>query len=159
MNKPRSLRSEARTYALQAIYSWLISGNSMDKIKQEWLSSIHTQVVNPLNEKPEYLLVEMDEKQIDKAYFDKLLTGIAKHHEDLNDALAPCLSRPLEELTPIEHAILWIGAYELIQHPDVPYRVAINESVELAKLFGAQDSHKFVNGVLDKLAKLHRSSD
>lgn len=153
MNKPRSLRSEARTYALQAIYAWLISGNSMDKIKQEWLSSIHTQIFDPLYEKPQYLLVEIDEKKIDRAYFDKLLSGVAKHYENLNEALAPYLSRPLEELTPIEHAILWIGACELTQYPDVPYRVAINESVELAKLFGAQDSHKFINGVLDKLAK------
>jgi N utilization substance protein B len=156
MNKPRSLRSEARTYALQAIYSWLISGNPMDKIKQEWLASINTQISDPFYEKPEYLLVEMDEKQIDRAYFDKLLSGIARHHETLNEVLAPSLSRPLEELTPIEHAILWIGAFELTQMPDVPYRVVINESVELAKLFGAQDSHKFINGVLDKLAKSHR---
>lgn len=157
MNKPRSLRSEARTYALQAIYSWLISGNPMDKIKHEWLSSIHAQISDPFYQKPEYMLVEIDEKQIDRAYFEKLLSGVARHHEALNEALVPCLSRALEELTPIEHAILWIGAFELIQQPDVPYRVVINESVELAKLFGAQDSHKFVNGVLDKLAKIHRS--
>lgn len=156
MSKPRSLRSEARAYALQAIYSWLMSGNSMDKIKQEWLASINPQVSDPYSEKPQYLLVEMEEKQIDKAYFDKLLTGVAKHHENLNDILLPSLSRPLEELTPIEHAILWIGAFELTELPDVPYRVVINESVELAKLFGAQDSHKFINGVLDKLAKIHR---
>ena len=158
MNKPRSLRSEARTYVLQALYSWLISGNPIEKIKQEWLASINTQVSDPFSDKPEFLLVEIDEAKIDKAYFEKLLSSVVRHHEALNEALAPCLSRPLEELTPIEHAILWIGACELIQHPDVPYRVAINESVELAKLFGAQDSHKFVNGVLDKLAKLHRPS-
>ncbi len=156
MNKPRSLRSEARAYALQAIYSWLMSGNPMDKIKKEWLASINVQVLDPFYEKPEYLLIEIDEKQIDRAYFEKLLSGVAKHHEALNEALAPCLSRSLEELTPIEHAILWIGAFELTEQPDIPYRVVINESVELAKLFGAQDSHKFVNGVLDKLAKIHR---
>lgn len=153
------MRSEARTYALQAIYSWLMSGNDLSKIKKEWLSSIHTQEVDPFHEKPEYLLVEIDEKQIDRVYFDKLVSGIARHHIDLNIALEPCLSRSIEEITPIEQAILWIGAHELIYQLDIPYRVAINESVELAKLFGAQDSHKFVNGVLDKLAKAHRLNE
>ncbi len=99
----------------------------------------------------------MDKTDID--YFKELLQGIPAHCVNLDQHLQPLLDRPADELDPIELAILRIGAYELMQRPDIPYRVAINEGVELAKAFGAADGHKYVNGVLDKLARQLRSKE
>ena len=92
-------------------------------------------------------------RQANAEYFQALLAGILKEMDALNAALEPHLDRPVGELSPIEHASLLLGAYELTHCLDVPYRVAINEAVELAKRYGGTDGHKYVNGVLDKLAK------
>jgi N utilization substance protein B len=88
----------------------------------------------------------------DEDYFYQLLEGVSKHMAELDNRLAALVDRKMVALSPIEHAILCISAYELIYDPSIPYRVAINEGVELAKLYGGTDGHKYVNGVLDKLA-------
>jgi N utilization substance protein B len=95
-------------------------------------------------------LTEQDVKDVDITYFRELLTGVATNAEKLDALMAPYLSRQLEELGQVERAILRLALFELSKRQDVPYKVAINEAIELAKTFGAEDSHKFVNGVLDK---------
>ena len=93
-----------------------------------------------------------DFERADEDYFRQLIEGVSEHLDELDQRIAAFIDRPLAELSPIEHAILCISAYELIHDPSIPYRVAINEGVELAKRYGGTDGHKYVNGVLDKLA-------
>ena len=127
-------RRKARVLALQAIYSWQLSGNAIATIEQ-------------------HMLLENDVTKMDVEYFKDLARGVSVHHAQLDELLAPHLARPFEDLDMVEKAILRLSGYELKFREDVPYKVAINESIELAKLFGAEDSHKFVNGVLDKAVK------
>ena len=94
----------------------------------------------------------------DVPYFKALVQGVVDQHDELNALLAPHLDRPMAEITPIEQALLWIGIYELAHHPETPHKVIINEAIILAKQFGATDGHKYINGVLDKAAKLLRTS-
>ena len=126
-------RRRARECAVQAIYSWQLSGNDIADVELEFLS-------------------EQDTQGVDIAYFRELLVGVAINAARLDKAMAPYLSRQLEELGQVEKAILRLAMFELSFREDVPYKVAINEAIELAKVFGADDSHKFVNGVLDKAA-------
>lgn len=126
-------RRRARECAVQAIYSWQLSGNDIADVELEFLS-------------------EQDTQGVDIAYFRELLVGVAINATRLDKAMAPYLSRQLEELGQVEKAILRLAMFELSFRKDVPYKVAINEAIELAKVFGADDSHKFVNGVLDKAA-------
>ncbi|GAA5191596.1 transcription antitermination factor NusB [Ferrimonas gelatinilytica] len=128
-----SERRKARQLAVQAIYSWQMSGNAIADIEHEFLT-------------------EQDVQGADIAYFRELLAGVAAQATTLDSKLKPNLARLPEEVDPLEMAILRLGAYELLHRDDVPYKVAINEAIELAKVFGAEESHKFVNGVLDKLA-------
>ena len=93
-----------------------------------------------------------DFDRADEDYFRQLIEGVSDNIASLDERLAEFIDRPIAELSPIEHAILCISAYELIHDPSIPYRVAINEGVELAKRYGGTDGHKYVNGVLDKLA-------
>lgn len=93
------------------------------------------------------------------AYFESLFHAVLKETSDLEMKLSPHLDRSFAELSPIERGILLIGAHEIVNCPDVPYRVAINEAVELAKKYGGTDGHKYVNGVLDKLAKIMRPDE
>ena len=93
-----------------------------------------------------------DMSRVDVEYFEKLVKGINKQRNALDDALLPALDRPIAELDPVERAVLRIAAYELTQCPDIPARVVINEGIEVAKRFGADKGHRYVNGVLDKLA-------
>jgi N utilization substance protein B len=119
---------------LQGVYAWLVGGAEVTLIAAN--------------------LAEDDGfKRAEKNYFRTLLHGVLKDEDMLSARITPYLDRPLIELSPIERAILLIGAYELVQCPDVPYRVAINEGVELAKKYGGTDGHKYINGVLDKLAQ------
>jgi len=127
-------RKNAREFTLQGIYAWLVGGVDI------------TLIAANLQEDAQF-------KRADEAYFRTLLYGVIKDEDLLNSRLAPCLDRPMSELSPVERGILLIGAYELLSCPDVPWRVAINEGVELAKKFGGTDGHKFINGVLDKLAQ------
>ena len=126
-------RRRARECAVQAIYSWQLSGNDIADVELEFLS-------------------EQDTQGVDIAYFRELLVGVAINAARLDKAMEPYLSRQLEELGQVEKAILRLAMFELSFREDVPYKVAINEAIELAKVFGADDSHKFVNGVLDKAA-------
>ena len=129
----KSPRHRARELALQGIYQWRVSGGEGAAIEKQ----IHA---------------EKNLGRYDKALFSKLLLGALAQHADIEKLLAPHLDRPLSELSPVEFAVLLLGAFELSQHQEVPYKVVINEAVELAKTFGGTDGHKFVNGVLDKLS-------
>ncbi len=130
---PKSGRRRAREFALQGLYQWLLSRASGDEI------------VAHLREQDDF-------DKCDRAHFDALLHGAISEATTLDAVLARHVDRPVAQLSPVEHAVLMIGAYELTHCLDIPYRVAINEAVELAKAFGGTDGHKYVNGVLDKAA-------
>jgi transcription antitermination protein NusB len=130
---PKSARRLAREFALQAVYQWLLA--------QHYVSDLITEFRSVTGF-----------SRADAKLFDTLLRGIAAEHASLAEHLTPHVDRPWAEVTPIERSILFIGAYELAHMPETPYRVVINESIELAKTFGGTDAHKYVNGVLDKLA-------
>jgi N utilization substance protein B len=127
-------RRTARHFAVQAIYEWQISQNAPSVIEA-------------------HMLLQAQGKKIDFAYFKKLLHGVVDHCTELDELLTPYMSRKISETNPVELAILRIACYELKHCIDVPYRAVINEALELAKTFGAEESHRFVNGVLDQLAK------
>ncbi len=133
-------RRSARSFALQAVYQWQIAGQPLTDIDAQFR-------------------VDNDMKDTDVQMFSELLHGVAKSKSELDKAFEPYLDRALHDLDPIELAVLRIGTYELMKRVEVPYRVAINESVELAKIFGATESHKYVNGVLDKLAQRVRYAE
>lgn len=124
-------RRKARKLAVQAIYSWQLSDNSMSDIEAQFLT-------------------DNDTSKIDVDYFLILVRGVAGQVKSLDEAVSPFLDRPLKDLDQVERAVLRLAAFELRERLDVPYKVAINEAIELAKSFGADDSHRFVNGVLDK---------
>ncbi|NWG87086.1 MAG: transcription antitermination factor NusB [Hydrogenophilaceae bacterium] len=138
MSKTRGNRRIARELVLRVLYQWQLTGDDFAKLLVQ------------AEEAEEYA-------QANATFLKGLLDGILKEAAALDQALAPCLDRKVAELSPIEHGVLLIGAYELSHSLDVPYKVAINEAVELAKRYGGTDGHKFVNGVLDKLAKSVRS--
>jgi N utilization substance protein B len=117
-------------------------------MNQSAVSEIETQFV-----------MDQDMDSCDKVYFREILQGVTASAKKLDNLFEELLDRPLSELDPIELAIMRIGSFELSQRLDVPYRVAINESVELAKGFGATESHKYVNGILDKLAQRVRREE
>ena len=129
----KSPRHRARELALQGVYQWRITAGDDVQIEKQ----IHA---------------EKNLGRYDKELFSKLLRGTLSGHAGLETLLTPHLDRPLAELSPVEFAVLMLGAFELSQHLEVPYKVVINEAVELAKTFGGTDGHKYVNGVLDKLA-------
>ena len=131
MSRARSL---ARERAMQALYQWQMTGQDLADIEQQFLD-------------------EQDMKNVDKKYFRELLFEVPKLVEEFDALSKELLSRPIEQVDPVERAILRIGLYELKQRIDIPYRVVINEAVELAKSYGAEAGHKFVNGTLDKAAK------
>ena len=125
-------KQRSRARVVQALYQWLVSGENIKKIEQQFL-----------NQK---------EGKISKAFFSNLLLNIPKNIAALEDFIHPTLDRDIGELGPTEKAILYLGVYELKFHPEVPYKVVINEAVELAKLYGAEGSFKLVNSSLDKIA-------
>lgn len=132
-------RSTARQWALQALYQWQLTKQNIQIIESQFLE-----------ESP--FLEEQDIDQIDVVYFKMLLHGIFQEFEKLDMAFAPLLDRSISQIDPIELAILRIGSYELNYCQDIPFKVVINEAIELAKKFGAEQSHKYINSVLDKLA-------
>nr|WP_259660054.1 transcription antitermination factor NusB [Zwartia hollandica] len=141
---PRSARRRARELALQGLYAWLVRD---------------TDSLQDAGEIEAHLRDEDEFEQADAVWFQTLLHGAMKDAGPLREKFSPFIDRPLAELSPIEHGILLIGSYELVHHVEVPYRVAINEAVELAKSFGGTDGFKFVNGVLDKLAAQVRAPE
>jgi N utilization substance protein B len=141
--RPGSLsqrRSRARRVALQAIYQWQVAGQDLIDIERQFLTSEETEGA-------------------DRDYFHELLHSVPAQLSELDAALAPLLDRGIEAVDPVERALLRMGAYELLRRPDVPYRVVINEAVELAKVFGAEQGHRYINGILDGLARRVRPAE
>lgn len=130
-----SRRGLARRVTVQALYQWLVNETAPAALLRQFR--------------------EQDEGlgRADPAYFEELLNGVVDHAPELTVDIVPHLDRALNQLDPVEHAILLLGTYELRHKPEVPWKVAVNEAVNLAKTFGAEDGYKFVNGVLDKLAR------
>jgi N utilization substance protein B len=131
--KPKSARRRSREIALQGLYEWLVSGTDAGVIDA-------------------HMREQEGFDKADRAHYDALLHGCIAEAVDLDGVLAKFVDRKTTELSPVEHGVLMIGAYELKHCLDIPYKVAINEAVELAKSFGGTDGHKYVNGVLDKAA-------
>lgn len=129
-----SARRKAREYAVQAIYQWQMTGNPLNEIEAQYLTT-------------------MNAKKVDTEYFQELFMGVLTDLEAIDQKLVPVLDRDIEEIDPIERAIIRLSAFELVKRIDIPKKVVINEGIELAKTFGATDGHKFVNGVLDKISK------
>ena len=129
----KSARTRAREFALQALYQHIVGRNPSEDIDAftRDLAGFH---------------------KADSVHFDALLHGCIAQAEALDELINPLLDRPLNELSPIERGVLWIGCYEFQHCPDVPWRVVLNEAIELAKSFGGTDGHKYVNGVLHQLA-------
>jgi transcription antitermination protein NusB len=136
----KNSRSRARELALQGLYQWLLSGTEPAAIRAQLAET-------------EYFA------HCDAKFFDRIWTGVTGEYDVLVAAVSPYCDRDAAQLSPIEKSVLVIGAWELLRQPDVPYRVAINEAVELAKVYGGTDGHKFVNGVLDKLAVAARAPE
>ncbi|MEC5212056.1 N utilization substance protein B [Polaromonas sp. CG_9.5] len=136
----KSARTRAREFALQALYQHLVGQNAVDSIDAftRDLVGFH---------------------KSDSAHYDALLHGCIDSAQVLDERITPLLDRKMAEISPVEHAILWIGAYEFTHCLDVPYRVVINECIELAKAFGGTDGHKYVNGVLHKMAPSLRAAE
>ena len=130
-------RTVARKLALQALYRWQLNACEWQDLVSEFAT-------------------DADMPRADAEYFQALIAAITRSHDELDAALAPLLDRSPAQLDPVEHALLLIGSYELQHRPEVPFRVVINEAVTLARRFGATDGHKFVNGVLDRAARLWR---
>jgi N utilization substance protein B len=130
---PKSSRRRSRELALQGIYQWRLTNDNPEQIEKQ-------------------ILADKKTGRYDVEFFSKLLRGILAQHAQLETSVTTHLDRTVDELSPVEFSVLLIGAYELTHHPEIPYRVVINEAVELARTFGGTDGHKFVNGVLDKLA-------
>ncbi len=136
----KSTRRRAREFALQGLYQWRLSGNDEAAIEAH--------------------LADIDGfDKADRDFFAGLLRGVLAEHEHLAELLQANLDRPFAELSPVEASVLLAGAYELEHFPQTPYRVIINEAIELAKGFGGTDGHKYVNGVLDKLAAALRPAE
>jgi N utilization substance protein B len=129
----KSARRRSREFAVQGLYQWQLNAGDP------------TLIADDLKQTKGF-------EQADEKHFRALLFGAIEHAPELHIALAPCLDRTIKELSPVEHAVLLVGAFELAHHPEIPYRVVINECVELAKTFGGTDGFKYVNGVLDRLA-------
>lgn len=139
----RSARRLAREFALQGVYAWLLRNDD----------------ANNLGEIDAHVRDGENFEKADLEWYHTLLQGSVNKSEELRASFLPFIERDISDLSPIEHAILLIGSFELIYHIEVPYKVAINESVELAKSFGGTDGYRFVNGVLDKLAAQARQTE
>ena len=133
-----SPRRKAREIAVQAVYSWQLTQNDISDVETNFLA-------------------DNAKRRFDTEYFSQILRGVAANVGEIDDTIRPLVDRPLEEIDHVEKAILRVGIYELKDCQDVPYKVVINEAIELAKAFAADDSHKFVNGVLDKVVKVYRN--
>jgi len=126
-------RSAARRCVMQALYQWQIGGHHVEDIDLDFLLEKHG-------------------GRLDRDYFKMLLDEVIGQVDAIDELLSPVLDRPLQEVDPVERAILRLGACELKSHPEIPFRVVINESVEIAKDYGAEHGHKYINGILDRIA-------
>lgn len=135
-----SMRKKARRYAVQGIYQWHLSGNAIKDIEFQFLETINS-------------------KKVDVEYFQEILVNTLTGITEIDELLTPVLDRNFEEVNPVELAVIRLACYELMSRIDVPYKVVINEALELTKTFGATEGHKFVNGILDKLARQLRKME
>ena len=133
-------RHKARRAAIQALYQWQLTEQDPGDIENHFIR-------------------EHGMEKVDVAYFHELVRDIPLHLHELDDHITPHLDRPLNEVDPVERAILRLGTYELEFHPEIPCKVILNEAVELAKTFGAEHGHKYVNAILDKVAARLRASE
>ena len=131
--KKPSARRRARECTVQALYSWAVSGNTAEQVELAFV-------------------LDQDMDGVDKPYFRKLFRQTIENIETVDFSISPYIDSAFDELDPIETAILRLAVYELRFELDVPYKVVINEAIEVAKVFGADESHKYINGVLDKIA-------
>ena len=136
----KNSRRRAREFALQAIYQWLVNESAAETLLVQ-------------------LREQKDFPKADQPLVEALLRGVIANADGLRELLAPLLDRRIKELSPVEHALLLLSAFELRDQVETPYRVIINEAIELAKSFGGTDGHKYVNGVLDKLAAQVRPAE
>lgn len=133
-------RSLSRKLVMQALYQWQLTGQGAAELRNQYAA-------------------EEGYADADGEYFVELLQGVTEGAQALDAELGTLLDRPVEQLDPVEHAVLLIGLHELAQRPEIPFRVVINEGVDLAKRFGATDGHKFVNAVLDRAARKLRTAE
>ncbi|MFC3022350.1 transcription antitermination factor NusB [Vibrio zhugei] len=140
-------RHNARQFALQAIYSWQLSNENVATIEEQFLSGGKYDDEELRASEP-----SLSAPETDVTYFREVFTGVVLSYKDLDSKLRPFVSRPMQDLDQMELALLRLAMFEMTRREDVPYKVVINEAIELAKVFAAEDSHKFVNGVLDKAA-------
>ncbi len=131
-------RTNARKAAVQALYQWQMTGQNLSEIERQFLEEVRL-------------------KDAQRSYFTELFYGVPKNLESIDQALSEFVDRPVDNIDPVERAILRIGTYELLHRLDMPYRVVLNESINLAKCFGADGSHRYVNGILDKIAQQKRA--
>lgn len=131
-------RTNARRAAVQALYQWQMTGQNLSEIERQFLE-------------------EQRLKDAQKSYFTELFHGVPKNLTQIDEVLSEFVDRPVDSVDPVERAILRIGVYELLHRLDMPYRVVLNESINLAKDFGADGSHRYVNGILDKIALKQRA--
>jgi N utilization substance protein B len=130
-------RTNARKAVVQALYQWQMTGQSLIDIEQQFLE-------------------EERLKDVQKSYFKELFHGIPQCVDTIDEILTEFVDRPVDVIDPVERAILRMGVYELLHRPEMPYRVVLNESINLAKCFGADGSHRYINGILDKVAQAKR---
>ncbi len=133
-------RTRARETAVQALYQWQLTGQNLNEIEQQFY-------------------VERDLKKVQRSYFQELLHGVPSQLDVLDEVLLEFADRQMDDIDPVERAILRIGAYEIANREDVPYKVILNEGINLAKRFGATESHKYVNSILDKVAHKQRPTE
>jgi len=133
-------RTNARKAAVQALYQWQMAGQNLSEIERQFLE-------------------EERLKDAQKSYFVELFYGVPKNLDAIDQALSEFVDRPVDTIDPVERAILRIGVYELLYRLNMPYRVVLNEGINLAKDFGADGSHKYVNGILDKVAQQTRAAE
>jgi len=136
-----SARKRSRRSVVQAYYQWLITKQPVSEIILE------------------FRLDRNETQKADIKYFKELLNGMVTDRKEIEKKLTPFLDRPDKDLDPVENAVLHLGTYELLFQPDIPYKVVINEAIDLARMFGAEQSHKYINSVLDKLAHKHRQTE
>lgn len=134
----KAARHNSRQYVMQALYQWQLTNTALATIEEQFLARYVT-------------------KNLDQEYFHQLLHAIPNVHQELDREIIPLVHRPGREINPIELAITRLATYELLYRPDIPYRVIINEALQLTKKFGAQEGYKFVNGILDRIAKKTRA--
>lgn len=133
-------RSRAREFAMQALYQWQLSASQLPDMLAQFAH-------------------EKNARQYESDYFQDLLRGVLSQVDTLDALIRPLVDRDIEQIDPVERAILRLAAYEFRQHPEIPYRVVINEAIELAKRYGAEQGHRYVNGVVDRLARELRAAE